>query len=151
MATTAGLTINGSTNNTASINQATTTSTTTTAAQQQQQPATNGNRLLFNRLATERKTVHVMGSNLNKDLPKRDKVLASYNHTSLATATGGGGGMNPGATGTLSGTTGLQSHNAYYNNSSMGPSTLDYNMSTGRSHTNGASFLQKLSSKFTRR
>ena len=168
MTTSVGITVNGLTSNATSSNQisalnTSTTSTTqaqppasaylttttntsvTVPSQQLQQTATNSNRLLFNRLATERKTVHVMGSNLNKDLPKRDRqMLSSYNHATANTA----GGMNPGATGTLGGTNTLQQN--YFNNTNMGPSTLDYN-STGRSHTNGGSFLQKLSSKFTRR
>lgn len=105
--------------------------------------STNGNRLLFNRLATERKTVHVMNSNL-KDVSKRDRqILASYNQT------GATGTMTNGATGTLTSNNATNLHNNY---AGMGnPSTLDYNMTTGRSHTNASSFLQKLSSKFTRR
>ena len=133
---------------TASINTNGSTSTSTTNNN-------NGNRLLFNRLANERKTVHVFNSNI-KDLAKRDRqLLSSYNHATGATTntgtltngTNGGGASN---TGTL--TSNNAATNLHNNYTGMGnPSTLDYNMTTGRSHTNTSSFLQKLSSKFTRR
>ena len=111
--------------------------------------ANSSNRLLFNRLATERKTVHVMNSNI-KEVSKRDRqILASYNNSGTGTSgtgtltNGGGAGV-----GTLTSNNASNLHQTY----AMGnPSTLDYNMTTGRSHTNASSFLQKLSSKFTRR
>ena len=109
----------------------------------------NSNRLLFNRLATERKTVHVMNSNL-KEVSKRDRqMLASYNNSGTGTGTSGTGTLtNGGGAGTLTSNNASNLHQTY----AMGnPSTLDYNMTTGRSHTNASSFLQKLSSKFTRR
>jgi hypothetical protein len=110
------------------------------------------NRLQFNRLATERKTVHVMNANINKDITKRDRqILASYNQS------GGPNGPNSQQTNTNL-TNQAQLHNYqnqhYLNNTAsaiQGGNTLDYNMTTGRSHTNAGSFLQKLSSKFSRR
>ncbi len=115
----------------------------------------NNNRLLFNRLANERKTVHVMSANLNKDVSKRDRQLInSYNHAAAA-ANGGAPGGTAGASGlnTTTGTTNLTNAHNYQNNFLNNQSTLDYNgmMATGRSHTNASTFLQKLSSKFTRR
>lgn len=104
-----------------------------------------GHRLQFNRLAAERKTVHVMNANINKDVTKRDRqILASYNQAAASAAGGAGAG------GTLSGV-GTNLTNVYPHNYQAGQSTLDYNMTTGRSHTNAGSFLQKLSSKFSRR
>ncbi len=105
---------------------------------------TNGsnNRLQFNRLAAERKTVHVMNANLNKDVSKRDRqILASYNNNGSGTGTVGstsGGNAN----------TNLTNAQNYQNNYSGNEYGM---MSTGRSQTNASSFLQKLSSKFTRR
>ena len=121
-------------------------------------------RLQFNRLASERKTVHVMNANL-KDVTKRDRqMLASYNHGGAAGAASGaaggaaaGGGGGGGHHHQLAGATGtnLASYpNQNYLNSAggvMAGHQLDYNMTTGRSHTNTGSFLQKLSSKFSRR
>lgn len=94
----------------------------------------------FNRLATERKTVHVMSSNINKEIQnKRDKqLLNSYNQSTLASQASGA------YTGTLNSNT--LTHQSYV----PGQSTLDYTMNT-RSNTNAGSFLQKLSSKFSRR
>jgi hypothetical protein len=94
-----------------------------------------GNRLNFNRLAAERKTVHVM--NMNKDLNKRDKQLLSgnivpnlaTNHNNFNAITGGMHLNGPSST--------LDGHNSGGN-------------SRSQTNTNG-SFLQKLSSKFTRR
>jgi hypothetical protein len=94
-----------------------------------------GNRLNFNRLAAERKTVHVM--NMNKDLHKRDKQLLSgnivpnlaTNHNNFNAITGGMHLNGPSST--------LDGHNSGGN-------------SRSQTNTNG-SFLQKLSSKFTRR
>ena len=135
------------------------TTTAQPASNQQSSTSNNNNnnsRLQFNRLATERKTVHVMNANINKDITKRDRqILASYNNQ---------GGMNPhqqAANGTNL-TNALNYPNQHYLNSAAGgggggsgmghhQNTLDYNMTTGRSHTNAGSFLQKLSSKFSRR
>ena len=108
--------------------------------------SSNSNRLLFNRLATERKTVHVMSANLNKDVSKRDRqILASYNHATANSSTAGTGAAAAAATNLT--------NNNYQNNFLNNQSTLDYNgmMTTGRSQTNASTFLQKLSSKFTRR
>ena len=121
--------------------------------------AVSGNRLQFNRLANERKTVHIMSANANKDVTKRDRqILASYNH---AAAAGGDVGAANNTTGTGANTlanhgvgtnlTNLNFQHQHYLNSNDRQATLDYNMTTGRSHTNASSFLQKLSSKFTRR
>lgn len=101
----------------------------------------SNNRLQFNRLAAERKTVHVMNANLNKDVSKRDRqILASYNNNSGAGTVGltAGGNAN----------TNLTNAQNYQNNYSGNEYGM---MSTGRSQTNASSFLQKLSSKFTRR
>jgi hypothetical protein len=96
-----------------------------------------------------------MNANINKDITKRDRqILASYNNQ---------GGMNQqqqGANGAGTNlTNALNYPNQHYLNSAVGgggsgmghQNTLDYNMTTGRSHTNAGSFLQKLSSKFSRR
>lgn len=102
---------------------------TTTNTSGTNSPAANNSRLnQFNRLATERKTVHVMG--LGKEAPfKRDKQM-----------------MNQSGAAGFSGNSNTLSHQSYV----PGQSTLDYTMNT-RSNTNAGSFLQKLSSKFTRR
>lgn len=104
------------------------------------------NRLQFNRLAAERKTVHVMNANLNKDLSKRDRqIIASYNNSAQGQA---GVGSTTGAAATTNLTNAQNYQNNYLNNQS----TNEYNgMNSGRSHTNASTFLQKLSSKFTRR
>jgi hypothetical protein len=102
----------------------------------------NSRLMQFNRLATERKTVHVMSSNINKDLQnKRDKLLNSYNQPHL---TGAGGAATSSGVGNLNSNT--LTHQSYV----PGQSTLDYTMNS-RSNTNTGSFLQKLSSKFSRR
>ncbi len=104
------------------------------------------NRLQFNRLAAERKTVHVMNANLNKDLSKRDRqIVASYNNAP--------GAAGVGLTGGAAATTNLTNAQNYQNNYLNNQSTNEYNgmMNSGRSHTNASTFLQKLSSKFTRR
>lgn len=87
-----------------------------------------------------------MSANINKDLQnKRDKqVLNSYNQAN-AQASAGGGAVALGPNNTLNSNT--LSHQSYL----PGQSTLDYTMTTGRNHTNAGSFLQKLSSKFSRR
>jgi hypothetical protein len=120
----------------------------------------SSNRLQFNRLANERKTVHVMSANINKDVTKRDRqILASYNHA----AAGAGGAASPNNNGGTTGANTLANHGVgtnltnmnfqhqHYLNNNDRQATLDYNMTTGRSHTNASSFLQKLSSKFSRR
>ncbi|RNA16943.1 hypothetical protein BpHYR1_024579, partial [Brachionus plicatilis] len=112
----------------------TTTTTTTTATSAQNPAATVANSInsnnarlnQFNRLATERKTVHVMGLGRDNQMKRGDKPMA--------VAAGYAGNSN-----TLS-------HQSYV----PGQSTLDYTMNT-RSNTSHGSFLQKLSSKFTRR
>ena len=111
--------------------------------------AANGanNRLQFNRLAAERKTVHVMNANLNKDVSKRDRqILASYNNS-------GPGSAGVGSTAGAAATTNLTNAQNYQNNYLNNQSNNEYNgmMNSGRSHTNASTFLQKLSSKFTRR
>lgn len=129
--------------NSAGTTNATTTSNNSTAASS----AGGANRLAFNRLAHERKTVHVMN---NKDISKRDRQLfAAAGMSSNLAAT----------------------HNNYsaiasginHNNLNGPSSTLDSHSSSGagggRNQTNNinnnsntsGSFLQKLSSKFTRR
>ncbi len=108
-----------------------------------QVPNASNNRLQFNRLAAERKTVHVMNANL-KNVSKNDRqILASYNNS------GAGVGSTNGATATTNLTNVQNYQNNYLNNSSAN----DYNgmFTTGRSQTNATTFLQKLSSKFTRR
>jgi len=84
----------------------------------------------FNRLANERKTVHIM--NMNKDGGKKDKQLAS----ALAAVNANN-----------------YSNLHHFNGTNVGPSsTLDSHTGATRSQTNTTgSFLQKLSSKFTRR
>lgn len=119
-------------------------------------PATNANampnqsntnnRLQFNRLAAERKTVHVMNANL-KNVSKNDRqILASYNNSAT---TASGVGSTSGATATTNLTNAQNYQNNYLNNQSGN----EYNgmLTTGRSQTNTSTFLQKLSSKFTRR
>jgi hypothetical protein len=111
--------------------------------------AASANRLQFNRLATERKTVHVMNSNLNKDLKQRQQLLNNFNnnnHQSAAYTSIGTAGMPSGILNGVSNANTLQNYNDLGGNQS----SLDYTLS-GRSHTNASSFLQKLSSKFIRR
>ena len=104
----------------------------------------SNNRLQFNRLAAERKTVHVMNANLNKDVSKRDRqILASYNNNNA-----GGGAGTVGSTSGGNANTNLTNAQNYQNNYAGNEYGM---MSTGRSQTNASSFLQKLSSKFTRR
>lgn len=122
--------------------------------------SSNSNRLQFNRLATERKTVHVMNSNLNKDImsgKRQQQMLGQFNsnnnhqhHQSAAyapsNATGAGHTLNGSATH-------HNNANTLHNYNDLGglgnQSSLDYTMS-GRGQ-NASSFLQKLSSKFIRR
>jgi hypothetical protein len=114
--------------------------------------ANTNNRLLFNRLATERKTEHVMSANLNKDVSKRDRqILASYNNAAAGASPGSASGhANTNAAANTNLTSVYQQNNNQYLNNQ---STLEYSgmMTTGRSQTNASTFLQKLSSKFTRR
>ena len=119
-------------------------------------PVSGGNRLQFNRLANERKTVHVMSANINKNVTKGDRqILASYNHAAAgagAQAAGqGASGANTLAGGVGTNLTNMNFQHQHYLNSTDRQATLDYNMTTGRSHTNASSFLAKLSSKFSRR
>lgn len=93
-----------------------------------------GNRLNFNRAAAERKTVHVM--NMNKDSSKKDKnntfgILSNHQNYSAISS-----GLNSQTSSTL------DSHSA---------TRASNNSSQFSSHTAGGSFLQRLSSKFTRR
>jgi hypothetical protein len=97
-----------------------------------------GNRLNFNRAAAERKTVHVM--NMNKDSSKKDKnstfgILSnlSSNHQNYSAISSG---LNSQTSSTL------DSHSI---------TRASNNSSQYSSHTAGGSFLQRLSSKFTRR
>jgi len=102
------------------------------------------NRLQFNRLAAERKTVHVMNANL-KNVSKNDRqILASYNNNS---------GTGVGSTNGAAATTNLTNVQNYQNNYLNNSVANDYNgmLTSGRSQTNATTFLQKLSSKFTRR
>jgi hypothetical protein len=107
-----------------------------------------------------------MSANINKDVTKRDRqILASYNNsaggqgTNGGVSSGGGSSASPskvGGANTLTradGTnlTNMNFQHQHYLNSNERQGTLDYNMTTGRSHTNAGSFLQKLSSKFSRR
>lgn len=145
---------NSSSNNASSLNQTTTSTNASPSVNNANQSSIVNNRLQFNRLATERKTVHVMNANLNKDVSKRDRqILASYNHAAAAAASGTGANSASTAAGGggAAQCTNLKNalHHQHYLNSGQG--TLDYNMLSGRSHTNAGSFLQKLSSKFTRR
>jgi hypothetical protein len=112
--------------------------TTTTSTNNNNTASATSNRLNFNRLANERKTVHVMN---NKDMTKNSKYsaagmqpnLASNNYSAIASGI-----------------------NNQHNNLNGPSSTLDSHSSggggIGRNQTNATgSFLQKLSSKFTRR
>ena len=117
------------------------------SSQPQATAGTASNRLQFNRLAQERKTVHVMNSGLSKDLKHRQQLLNNFNN--------GGGGAGAGGIGHLhhqslayggANSNTLQNYTEYGGNQS----SLDYTLS-GRSQTNTSSFLQKLSSKFIRR
>ena len=98
------------------------------------------NRLNFNRLANERKTVHVMN---NKDITKHNKQLytaagihsnlASNNYSAVAS------GIN-------------HQHNLNGPSSTLDSHSSGGGVGIGRNQTNATgSFLQKLSSKFTRR
>lgn len=142
--------------------------------QQQQSPQTVSsaasaaptNRLQFNRLATERKTVHVMNNNMagalsgasqaNKSAAAgggvKPQMLASYNAAAAAQATN-----NTNTLGTSTFNT-YHHHHTFHNfnqpttnmpGQNGGQNTLDYS-TTGRANAAG-SFLQKLSSKFSRR
>ena len=148
-----GLAGNNSSNiNASNLNQTTSSNNASPSLNHANQSSIANNRLQFNRLATERKTVHVMNANLNKDVSKRDRqILASYNHAAAAAASGTGANSASTAAGGAAQCTNLKNslHHQHYLNSGQG--TLDYNMLSGRSHTNAGSFLQKLSSKFTRR
>ena len=127
---------------------ATTTTNATTAAAANNNTNAANNRLQFNRLATERKTVHGMTPFANKNEPakQRDRqMLTTFNN-----ATGGAaiGNVNSAGVGG-SGVGGVGSYNANAGVGGANQSSLDYNMTTGRN--NAGSFLQKLSSKFSRR
>ena len=132
------------TNNAANSNIPTATPSTTNPVAS----TSTSNRLQFNRMAAERKTVHVMSDGLNKDLTKRNRPMLTTNAAGNVTSHTVGGAMGgAGASG--------NNQQQYFNQSGYGggggQSTLDYNMTTGRSSTNASSFLQKLSSKFSRR
>ncbi len=97
----------------------------------------NNNRLNFNRLAAERKTVHVM--NINKDTNKRERQLL--------------GGITPNLSSNHNNYSALTGTIHTHHNINGPSSTLNsHNGGGNRNQTNqSGSFLQKLSSKFTRR